>query len=417
MDKAANKYNRRQKDILRALLDKFEKSKTYREENAVKQTFKVRPDEFFEDFDSDFVDIDAQEDFVDDLKCLERDNLVELSVKNNVIQSIIMVLASKDLYYKIIGRNELKEIENEQISMYESLIGSNPLTDRFCYEQIERLKGRKKAEYEPSEAQILVNTISYILSLKQEVLERELSIELFSNSKVFKDKYRGKVLTILKKYGDYKDITENVPDETEQNHAILAEHNVYPNPTYVNFKGSGKIIFKEKEPVILYPNIPIAIDSECLSEIDTVIINSKRIITIENLTSFNRVKDDDSFFIYLAGYHNHAKQAFIKAIARSNNGKEWYHFGDIDPDGFYILKHLKTGTGIPFNGMLMSADKLKTYEKYCKPLEKNDITKAKSLIEKGLYVDVMGYMLQHNKKLEQEVISWKENPLKMPESF
>ncbi len=154
--------------------------------------------------------------------------------------------------------------------------------------------------------------------------------------------------------------------------------------------------------------MPIAIDSDTLDRIDNVDVVSPRIVTVENLTSFNRVQDEKTFFIYLAGYHNTAKQSFIKKIAESNKDKEWYHFGDIDPDGFYILEHLKKQTGIAFRQLCMSTKELEKFREYCKPLEGNDVKKAQSMIKKGLFVDEMQYMLKNNVKLEQEVISWKQ---------
>ena len=54
------KLNKRQKDVLKALLDKYEKSKTYRGENAVNQSFQVKPVDFFKDYDSDFANLDEQ---------------------------------------------------------------------------------------------------------------------------------------------------------------------------------------------------------------------------------------------------------------------------------------------------------------------------------------------------------------------
>ena len=57
----------------------------------------------------------------------------------------------------------------------------------------------------------------------------------------------------------------------------------------------------------------------------------------------------------------------------------------------------------------MGIDKLKTYAKYTKTLEKNDIIKANGLIEKNMYVKEMKYMLDNNVKLEQEVISWEKS--------
>lgn len=39
-------------------------------------------------------------------------------------------------------------------------------------------------------------------------------------------------------------------------------------------------------------------------------------------------------------------------------------------------------------------------------MEKNDRTKAETLIEKGLYMEEMKFMLEQNCKIEQEIVSW-----------
>ena len=402
------KLNKRQRDVLKALLDKFEKSKTYRGENAVNQSFQVKPEDFFKDYDSDFVNLDEQEDFERELRSLEEAGLILTSKKNGVIKSIGMVLSEQDSYYVLLGRTELKQLESSQIEMYKSFLGRNEVLDSFCKAQIKRLEERKKAEYEMPVAKEIIRILDYICGNTEEILERELSIELFSNSKTFEKEYRGKVLTVLKKYGNFTDLIENVPDEREQGHTILAEYNIFPNPTYVNFKGEGVLRLKNGKKIELCAAMPIAIDSDTLDRIDNVEVVSSRIVTVENLTSFNRVHDEKTFFIYLAGYHNTVKQSFIKKISESNKNKEWYHFGDIDPDGFYILEHLKKQTGIAFKQLCMSIDELKEYRDYCKTLEDNDIKKAQSLIDKGLYADTMRYMLENNVKLEQEVVSWKQ---------
>ena len=84
----------------------------------------------------------------------------------------------------------------------------------------------------------------------------------------------------------------------------------------------------------------------------------------------------------------------------------WFHFGDIDPDGYFILKNLIKKTGISFVPLYMDVQQLKNYKQYCKPLEKNDIVKANSLLKIHFYDEVMEFMLANNCKLEQEIISW-----------
>ena len=58
---------------------------------------------------------------------------------------------------------------------------------------------------------------------------------------------------------------------------------------------------------------------------DTFEIVDKKIMTVENLTSFNRIKKTNTFFIFLSGYHNSAKQIFLKTIFTQNSNKEYYH--------------------------------------------------------------------------------------------
>ena len=110
--------------------------------------------------------------------------------------------------------------------------------------------------------------------------------------------------------------------------------------------------------------------------------------------------------MFLSGYHNTAKQRLLMQIAEQNKGLQWLHFGDIDPDGFLIIEHLRKKTGIDFAPIYMGCEELEEYARYAKLLENNDIIKAKNMLQKGLYQKEMEYMLSHNCKLEQEIVSW-----------
>ncbi len=95
----------------------------------------------------------------------------------------------------------------------------------------------------------------------------------------------------------------------------------------------------------------------------------------------------------------------MRRINKENPQKNWYHFGDIDPDGFYILEHLRKGTGIDFEPFRMSVNELRNYVQHCKELSDKDKVKAGNLISRGRYVETLQYMLDNNCKLEQEIIS------------
>lgn len=277
------------------------------------------------------------------------------------------------------------------------------------YQCVKTLESGKNAEYLQSEAKDILSLLVFILQNKNEILERELSISVLANSKTWESKYKTKVLRILKKSGYFDSLIENCVDEKEVNKVILEEYGIFANPSYVYFKGNGTIVFENGNVTKIYSDIPLAISSTSIRKIVSFEITDSKIMTVENLTSFNRINEDDTFYIFLSGYHNSAKQNFLKRIYNQNVEKEYFHFGDIDPDGFYILENLRSKTLINFEPYKMGIAELKIYSAFTKTLEENDISKAKALIDNGCHKEIMEYMLQHNQKLEQEIISWKED--------
>ena len=406
-------YSNIQKQILQKLLTKYESSKTYNGTNSVVQNFSIKPADIFKEYEKDSTDINVIEDFEKQCKLLESEGLIQLVWKYERISKIISI-ATEENWNKIriiLGVKDKNTRLKEEIAFYSSVsekTSSHKIVKDFCKTQIERLQGGKLAEYSLEDTNNIIALLSFILQNKNEILERELSISVLANSKSWESKYKTKILRILKKSGYFDSLIENCADEKEVNKVILEECNIFANPSYVYFKGNGTIFFENGTVTKTCSEIPFAISSASIEKINSFEITDSKIMTVENLTSFNRINEDDTFYIFLSGYHNSAKQNFLKKIYSQNAEKEYFHFGDIDPDGFYILENLRSKTSIPFKPYKMGISELEKYSDYTKTLEENDILKAKALIDKGHHKEIMEYMLKHNKKLEQEIISWKE---------
>ena len=404
-------YSKIQKKALEFLLKKYESSKTYLGKNEVSQSFSLSPEKIFPDYENDFADVDKIRDFENDIARLESESLIAISKNNDRIQKIIAI-SSDENWQKIrtiLGVKDKNERKKEEIAFYSAIFGDSTscqIAKDFCKNQIERLETDKEAEYVQDEAKNIIALLNFILKNKTEILERELSISVLSNSKTWEEKYKRKILKILRQSGHFDALLEQCDDEKEKNKILLEECNIFSNPSYVHFKGNGKITFENGKCINVFSDIPLALSSTSISEIASLEIDDSKIMTVENLTSFNRISDSETFFIFLSGYHNSAKQTFLKKIHNQNPNKAYYHFGDIDPDGFFILDNLRSKTQIDFKAYKMGIAELQKYSDFSKPLEQNDITKAKSLIAREKYVEVLGYMLQNNMKLEQEIISW-----------
>lgn len=404
-------YSKIQKKALEFLLKKYESSKTYLGKNEVSQSFSLSPEKIFSDYVNDFADVDEIRDFENDIARLESESLIAISKNNDRIQKITAISSSENWQKirTILGVKDKNEQKKEEIGFYSAIYedsNSEQIVKDFCKHQIERLETNKDAEYVQKDAKNIIALLNFILKNKSEILERELSISVLSNSKTWEEKYKRKILKILRQSGHFDALLEQCDDEKEKNKILLEECNIFSNPSYVHFKGNGKITFENGKCINVFSDIPLALSSTSISEIASLEIDDSKIMTVENLTSFNRISDSETFFIFLSGYHNSAKQAFLKKIHKQNPNKEYYHFGDIDPDGFFILDNLRSKTQIDFTAYKMGIAELQKYSDFSKPLEQNDITKVKSLITNEKYAEVLRYMLQNNLKLEQEIISW-----------
>lgn len=407
-----------QKKTLGTLIDKYEGSKTYSGENLVNQSFSVRPSDIYPEYESNYESIDRVHLFEDQMGFLERWGLVRIEKKREIISKIFLVTEPDRLAetYILLKREDRHSVIRKQKQFFSSQIGASRITDAFCKDQLLRLDQGKDPQYSIAEARALLKLLLRIIRNGEDILERELSIEVLGDSKEFEKSYRSRVCRILGKYADADqspdgtgpDILESSDDPRACQRALLEEYGVYANPSYIYLKGKGTVTFSDGSVCLLRKDCPIAFLSETMKTVSRIEIDDHDLMTVENLTSFNRIRRDDTFFLYLGGYHNSAKRLFLKKIKADNETLSFYHFGDIDPDGFLILEHLRRKTGIGFQPYRMGTEEIVRYRKYCKTLEKHDCMKAENMLREGIFPEEMRYLLEHNVKLEQEIISWME---------
>lgn len=392
---------------LNMLLDVYENSVTYKGQNIKNQSFAIKPEKIFYEYNGDYTDQDEVNQFNREMQSLMEFEFVILDYERGipVISKIKLNTNSINEIYSVLKREDITVKRNREIKMYTQYMGVHDIMDAFCKSQVERLNDYKDAKYTSDIAINILKLLKYVLGNNSDIMERELSVAVLGDTKLFEKSYKSRICSIIEEYGELE-LDLSVLDKKEKEKAILEEYQVFSNPSYIFFKGNVDIHYVDGNSMSVTPDNPIAILSEAIARIEMIKVNSNRIVTVENLTSYNRINDNKSTFIYLSGYHNTAKQRFLKKIAENNSGVSWFHFGDIDPDGYYILKNLVEKTGIAFVPLYMDVQQLINCKQYCKPLEKNDMVKANSLLKFHFYDEVMQFMLANNCKLEQEIISW-----------
>jgi len=329
---------------------------------------------------------------------LSRLNLVNVSYDfNNELETIALNIEKINEAYKYLKRINPKEEEKEIADFLSSLTTKVDPIASFANAMIERLQNYQSiATYIDTidNLKLYVYSIEEMAKLEEDTLKRNFSKKIFNDSKTF-EKLEVKICKIIK---DFSDIDEN------DNDTILEKYHIVKTPTFVYIKGDISLKINKEEINLKRYGHELALSSMAMNDLSVVELGVKKVLTIENLTTFVAFNNPDFIAIYLGGFHNSVKRNLLKKITRHDDIIEFYHFGDIDAGGFLIFEDLVRKTSIQFKPYMMDMNTLKNYESNWTPLTVNDKKRLKEN-QCIIFKDVIDFMLKNNCKLEQEAIN------------
>ncbi len=399
--------------ILKGLLDSYERSLLSRGENkvAVHIAYPFTRKNLPEYFNESSL---AYEEIHSCMKSLEEQGLVTIVWKNgkkdHIIEKVLLNEKNVEKVYAYMKRKPRKEYVKEHLQLLEEEKKKyqTPAVQGFLDYLKERLTaGKSVKEFidieDPGQTSKILKAVGELEKNREGCYIREFSIRCFGNSKTF-ESMLGVVGKILVRFGEgFEDMDI---------YGILAEYSVYHTPDYVYIKGKGELIFEDDPDSVINLSClkqGIGLSGEDLGKI-RIRKNSgiKKILTIENLTTFFRWQEKDSLMIYLGGYHNSVRRKLLELLYQDFPEAEYLHFGDIDVGGFEIYRDLCRKTGIPFKTYHMGIEELKKYEAYTQELTGNDRKRLEALLQKaereGKDTRALRYMKEQGRKLEQEGI-------------
>ena len=384
--------------ILNTLLDQYERSKSFIGANKQNQSFSKKIEELFPDY-ADAAQYEVFSSVNEQVQNIEKAGLITVKrkkrgkIETDVVASVQLNLEKLGDAYRLLGRQPKADRNDEILSLLNLYMNCTPLLHDFCQEQVDRINNNRKPQYSDDLAKLeqILKVLAEVENVDEEVFIRNFSIRVLGDSKAF-EKIKTSVVSILCEYGDY----------TDKDH-VLENLNIVKNPGYVYAKGNGQIIISGQ--VIDFRNLDgdLGLSSALLDNIENVQVYASKVITVENLTTFNSYADKDAFAIYLGGYHNSIRRKLICKIYEQNPDKAYYHYGDVDAGGFNILLDLRAKTGISFIPFNMDVVTLEKYKEFTKRLTENDKSRLKNLLG-GEFDSVINYMLENDCKLEQEAI-------------
>lgn len=387
--------------LLNRLLDKYEASVLSRQGST--RRLRIRLDSRDEALKS-YRGVDAaryaeENDAV--LNDLEKAGIITVERnRNGMFESLTFNTDhARDVYART-GRKKRNEILRQCLEILSAWPAQSEPVRTFIKEEssyiAERYSMHKAYYSSPEELKDVLTSVEAILKLDEEMMERDFSVSVLHDSKRFAA-IQNKAVNVLKKYTD-------VPEDTED---VLAYFNIVKNSTYALIRQN--VTFRINHQTICLNDLGYEFSLSDAMIFDLVFMDTtaRKVITVENLTSFYKLGEPDAIIIYLAGYHNHTRQELCRKLYASFPELEYLHFGDIDAGGFSIYHNLCRKTGIDFRPYRMGVEELEQHKDSSRPLTVNDRKRLTAMLDKDEYAmfhDVIAYMLEHDVKLEQEIL-------------
>ena len=391
--------------VINQLLDTYENSLLSTGEN--KRTIQIEfrftktsIPAYFDESSSEYENIHIS------MKELERKKLIRIIWKDNkqdyLIHKVRLMTDHLEEAYQYVGRRPKRGLEEENVALLQKYLDEEaPVTVAFVNYLLGRLQNHRSVkEYidleDRKETERFLRACVLVEQNREPRYLREFSITHFQDSKYF-EQIESRIAKVFRHFSEEYGEMDSID--------LLAEYGIYRTPNYVYFKGNAVISIGEATVDLSLLKQGIGISGEDFPRIRfSDLSRVKKVITIENLTSFFRYCEEDSLMIYLGGYHNRIRRTLLNMIYETIPYVNYYHFGDMDAGGFSILMDLRKKTGIPFMSYHMDLDTLKEYRQYAKRLNESDRNRLEKIRIEKEFSEVIDFMLEENIKLEQECI-------------
>lgn len=392
--------------ILIYLVENYRKSKKDLGDNKTNRRTQVKPEKIYKKYNAnngDFEEISALNQAVQQL--IKKGFIsVEIETFGTQIQRIYFVDNMIQEAEKYLENHYGYLSKDTKLETLQKLINTYQNKSFICTKECEALSEKMEKRQVPKdvdELEDILKTIAFIENNKEELYIREVSMKVYGDSKYFEEKMLQPVCNMLRKY------TEDNTNNTSLTDEILVNYHIYKEPQKLCIKGKVVLQIEGKEIDISALDGGIEFQASELWHIQSIKLISPIFMTVENKTSYLRYKAENTVVFYLGGYANRQQRDFIKLVCACNPNARYMHFGDIDAGGLWIHNHLCKITEKKFELFCMSVKELQNsaYKSCLHPLTENDRSRMQGLKDILEYKEVVEYMLEHNVKLEQEIVS------------
>jgi len=323
--------------------------------------------------------------------------------KDNLLDKVYLRTNELERIYAFLNRRSLKSELIEYRSDLENICEGSDWSKKLKNDAINKFDKEKKFDSlipkDREHRQLLIMTINGAQA-PEELSERIFSVKYLGDSKLFENKTRGKLVTILKNYVD-----SFLDDEQ-----LLQMVGIMKNYDEILLKGCLQYNL-ENNVVDITPCINgTSINSDDIQMMTYLTGNVKKVITIENKTAYHeyrKISSPEELVIYLGGFFGKWPKMLIKILESNLENVEFYHWGDIDLGGILIYNYLDSILEGNLKPLFMSVSIMETYSQNTQNVESAYVKKLEDYREKNpdsIFKELISHMIITKTKLEQEVL-------------
>lgn len=395
--------------MLVLLVENYRKSKKDNGTNKIARRTQIDPVKLYKKYRKNDGDLDQIEALNQAAEyCRDKGFLTfEVNGFSNEILKLYLVDEKVTEIEKYLSENYHYESKYEKRQYVEQMLakysGCSPVAEQEC-RKLRLILEKNQIPKDYLQTEMILKALVFVENNQKVLYLREASMLIYGSSKYFEENTLESVCRLLRAYKEHPCEEDELVDE------ILEEYHILKEKQKLSIKGDVTIWISGKMLELSAFTEGIEFFSDELEKIERIKVHAQKFVTVENRTAYFRSCKSDTVFFYLGGYASRFQRDFLKILYRDNPDLKFQHFGDIDAGGFYIYEHLCRFTGIPFETYRMSIEELQNqnFQMCLQPLTEQDRKRLVSLLKEEKFRDVAQYMLEHNVKLEQEIISYSE---------
>lgn len=392
-----------EKEILRLLVDKYEKSKHFLDADSNRRVLLHAKD--VKSYQSNhYQDKESMHRAVEKLKGLGYIDYQWMRFEEgNLLDRLFLNLDALEEVYVFLHRQPLSDKVNMGIEDLEKLNSTLSWVQTYKRDMLKCLvqerSFHKLLPIDPEKRRLLLQVLAALDDITEST-ERLFSTRILGDSKTFERQLRSRLISIMRTY---------VNEEWEDDQ-LLSSVGILRNYDELLLKGKIKILLDSKWLDLSSYSYGTSLNPETIRRLEQVDVMCNKVVTIENkAVYYEAIKNspDDVLVIYLGGFFGKTTKRFLQILCRSKENLLFSHWGDIDLGGFMIYDTVKEIVGDRLTPLHMDRNTLVSNRDRTMNFEQPYKKKLNRYLEKNPdseFVEVVQYMLENEVRLEQEVL-------------